>query len=428
MPILQLDLFSGLSGDMFLGALAPLLHAEADIIALPARLGLDHVEVTFTDVIRSTLRCRKATVTVHGHAPEAHVHDPHLHHHHHDHDHHHHPHDHHDHEHAHDHEHPHDHTHRAYTDIVALIRSAPLSDSVKTLALEMFRLLGEAEAEMHGVPLDQVHFHEVGGEDALIDLVGAALLIDKCQPRAVYATPVCTGSGTVRTAHGRLPVPAPATQRLLQGMPTYAGPVAKEMTTPTGAVILRALNPGFEAPPLRVRSTGMGAGTRDLPDQPNALRISLCDAATAEPGAESITLLQTNLDNLPAEDLGADLLADLIQAGAKDAWLTPILMKKGRPAHLLSLLCEPSAAETLSQHLLENLPTLGVRRFDGQRSLLPRSARVASTPFGEIVYKIHELPGGGIREFPEYESLRSAAIQHRMSVTHLRQALAALAE
>jgi len=259
MTNLKIELYSGISGDMFLGALAPLLNAENDITDLPQVLGLHHVEVRFEDVIRSTIRCRKATVTVRGHAPEE---EPH---HHHDHEHHHHHHHHdHDHEHHHhDHEHHH-HEHRAYVDIVKQIEASPLTPGTKQRALEMFRLLGEAEAEMHGTSLDQVHFHEVGGEDALIDIVGAALLLDKLKPSAIYATPVCTGSGTVKTAHGRLPVPAPATQRLLEGMPTYPGPVAKEMTTPTGAVILKALNPVFEQPPLKVLKTGLGAGTRDL--------------------------------------------------------------------------------------------------------------------------------------------------------------------
>ncbi len=176
MTQLKLEPYSGISGDMFLGALAPLLNAEADITALPARLGLDKVTVAFEDVIRSTIRCRKASVRVDGHAPEAHGH-------------------------GHPHTHDHGHAHRAYRDIVHLIQHADLPDSVKALALAMFRDLGEAEADMHGIPLEEVHFHEVGGEDAIVDIVGAALLIDKLSPDAVYSTPVCVGSGFVKTAN-----------------------------------------------------------------------------------------------------------------------------------------------------------------------------------------------------------------------------------
>jgi len=407
MTHLKLELYSGISGDMFLGALAPLLNAEADIIALPQALGLHDVTVTFENVVRSTLLCRKATVTVRGHAPE----DEHHHHHDHDHEHHH-------------HHHHHDHEHRAYVDIVKQITAAALTEGTKARALEMFRLLGEAEAEMHGKVLEQVHFHEVGGEDALIDIVGAALLLDKLKPSAVYATPVCTGSGTVQTAHGRLPVPAPATQRLLEGMPTCPGPVAKEMTTPTGAVILKALKPLFEQPPLRIQKTGLGAGTRDLHEQPNAVRVSLC--AAAHPSLESITLLQSNLDNLTPEDLGSDLLQDLLAGGAKDAWLSPVLMKKGRPAHILELLCAPEQAEDLTQWILTRLPTLGVRRFDGTRTVLRREALTLDTPHGPLRVKRHHLPDGSHRDLPEYESLRELSQSQNLGISELRRQLPGL--
>ncbi|MCC5845517.1 MAG: nickel pincer cofactor biosynthesis protein LarC [Verrucomicrobia bacterium] len=427
MPQLKLEPYSGISGDMFLGALAPLLNAESDITTLPARLGLDKVTVSFEDVIRSTIRCRKATVTIDGHAPEAHGHDHghghenghthgHEHGHSHDHDHEH------EHGHGHEHEHTHDHghAHRAYRDIVHLIQHADLPNSVKTLALAMFKDLGEAEADMHGIPLEEVHFHEVGGEDAIVDIVGAALLIDKLSADAVYSTPVCTGSGFVKTAHGRLPVPAPATQRLLQGMPTFPGPVAKEMTTPTGAVILKALSPSFDIPVLTVTATAMGAGTRDL-DQPNALRLSLCDSTASD--RQPVTLLQTNLDNVTPEDLGADLLGDLLDLGALDAWLSPILMKKGRPAHMLEVLCEPARADELTRHLLLRLPTLGIRRLDMTRTILSREEIQTNTQHGPLRLKRHHLPDGTTRDLPEYESLRDLAQSSGQSTASLRQKL-----
>jgi uncharacterized protein (TIGR00299 family) protein len=420
MPTLKLEPFSGISGDMFLGALAPLLNAEADLETLPNTLGLENVTVRFEDVIRSTIRCRKAHIILEG---QDHPHE--HHHHHHGHDHHHHDHDHHHHDHGHSHHnhthtHDHGHTHRAYRDIVQLIRHADLSDSVKTLALAMFKDLGEAEADMHGIPLEDVHFHEVGGEDAIVDIVGAALLIDKLSPSSVYCTPVCVGSGFVKTAHGRLPVPAPATQRLLQGMPTFPGPVEKEMTTPTGAVILKALNPTFEIPVLTVSATGMGAGTREL-DQPNALRVSLCEAS--HKNTETVTLLQTNLDNVSPEDLGADLLSDILNLGALDAWLTPILMKKGRPAQMLEVLCAPEEADRITKELLFRLPTLGIRRLNAARTVLKRETIERETPHGTLQVKRHHLPDGTTRDLPEYESLRTLADQKGRSTASLRREL-----
>ena len=415
---LKIEPFSGISGDMFLGALAPLLNAEDEICNLPQVLGLEGVEVRFENVIRSTIQCRKAVVTLHGEAPES------GHHHHHDHDHsHEHSHDHdHDHHHGHGHTHTHDHehshTHRAYKDIVEQLTSSGLADGVKERALDLFRLLGEAEASMHGTELKDVHFHEVGGEDALIDLVGAALLLDKLNPESVFCTPVCIGSGFVNTAHGKLPVPAPATERLLQGMPTFAGPLEMEMTTPTGAVILKHLNPTFDSPALTVSESNLGAGTRDPHAQPNALRVSLCNTGSTD--KEPITLLQTNVDNCTGEDLGSDTLEDLLNAGALDAWLTPILMKKGRPAHMLEVLCKSPDADTLSNWILQHLPTLGVRKLEGSRTILERSSETIETIYGKIELKIHHLPDGSKRKIPEYESCRKAASQHGVSVASVR--------
>lgn len=411
MPLLKLEPFSGISGDMFLGALAPLLNAESEIQELPHRLGLHNVAVHFEDVIRSSLRCRRAVVSVEGHAPEAHHHDDH----HHDHDHHHHDHDH------HDHDHHHDHAHRAYRDIVHLIEHAELPAGVKARALHMFRLLGEAEAEMHGIPLEKVYFHEVGGEDAIVDIVGAALLLDKLNPAQVFCTPVCTGSGFVKTAHGRLPIPAPATQRLLEGMPSFPGSVAKEMCTPTGAVILAALQPVFEIPVLISLRSGFGAGSRDLHEQPNALRASLCSPATQ---SETISLLQTNLDTCDGEMLGADFLGDLLEQGALDAWISPILMKKGRPAQQLEILCTPARADPLSTFVLQQLPTLGVRRFDGNRRVLERRESFVDTVFGVIAVKVHQLPDGSERILPEYEACRRAALRHGVSLAQVRNVAA----
>jgi pyridinium-3,5-bisthiocarboxylic acid mononucleotide nickel chelatase len=414
MTLLKLEPYSGISGDMFLGAMAPLLDAEAEIVSLPRRLGLENVTVEFTDVLRSSILCRKANVHIGNHAGEKHHHD-HGDHHHHESDHHH---DHHG-EHTHS-AHHHDHSHRAYSDILNMIRAADLPADCKQMACDMFSILGTAEAAMHGIPLEQVHFHEVGAEDSIVDLVGAALLIGLLRPSAVYCAPVCVGSGYVKTAHGRLPVPAPATQKILQGFPTYAGPVAREMTTPTGAVILKALQPSFTEPVLVAIRSAMGAGSLDL-DQPNALRASLCQSNAD--GQESITLLQTNLDNVAGELMGADLLGDFLAAGALDAWLSPVLMKKGRPAHTLEILCHPKMADALTRKIITSLPTLGVRRFEGWRTILPREIRTVTTPFGSIQVKAHHLPDAEWRFQPEYASCLDAAKQHNVPLLTVYQSV-----
>ena len=404
---LHLEPFSGISGDMFLGALAPLLNAEEELIALPELLGLPEVEVRFENVVRSTLQCRHAVVTFKGDAPEEQP-SAHGHHHHH-------------HHHGHDHDHAHDHTHRAYRDIVELLNASPLPKEVLERALDLFLHLAEAEAAMHGTSVEEVHFHEVGGEDAIVDLVGAAWLLDKLNPETVTSTPVCVGSGFANTAHGRLPVPAPATQRLLEGMPTFAGPIEMEMTTPTGAAILRHLNPDFSSDARITTATGLGAGSKDPHSQPNALRVSLVSSGQTE--GEAITLLQTNLDQLSGEELGADLIGDLLDQGARDAWLTPITMKKGRPAQMLEVLCFPADASRLSTWILQNLTTLGVRRFDGSRTILKRSIETVSTPYGDIEVKVHHMPDGSIRRIPEYESCHKASQEHGVSLTSVRDSV-----
>jgi uncharacterized protein (DUF111 family) len=206
-------------------------------------------------------------------------------------------------------------------------------------------------------------------------------------------------------------------------MPTFPGPIDMEMTTPTGAVILRHLNPSFEVPVLVSTATGLGAGTRDPHTQPNALRLSLCAPQQIE--GEAVTLLQTNLDNLSGEDLGADALQDLLEAGALDAWVTPVLMKKGRPGQMLEVLCSPEQRDALSSRILATFPTLGVRWFDGGRHILNRSAEIVSTDYGDIEMKVHHLPDGSLRRFPEYESLRKAAIEHGVSVQTVRNSIPA---
>jgi len=284
--ILKIEPYSGIAGDMFIAAGATLAGVEDQIVALPAWLGLEGVTVEFTDVMKCSIGCRKMT-----------VHDPNAdepaspekfakHNHGHSHDH--------GHSHSHDHGHGHAHAHshgegdgsgaihhRSLTHIRGMIDASLLEPEVKTLAKRIFQIVGEAESAVHELPIDQVHFHEVGAVDSIIDIVGAAIVINALKPDKVYCEPICTGHGFVWTDHGRLPVPAPATERILRGLPTYAGETASELVTPTGAAIIAALDPIFERPALVVERSVNGAGTKDF-THPNAVRLSLCSAVTTE--------------------------------------------------------------------------------------------------------------------------------------------------
>ena len=396
MAILKLEPYSGISGDMFLGALAPLANAEETIINLPRILGLqDEATVEFYDLDKNSILCRKANVIDHNAEKQQHDLD-------------------HGHAHAHSHDHGHDHHHhhgplqRGLNDIRKIIQSADLlTDRAKSLALEIFQHLGEAEASVHGMPIEQVHFHEVGAIDSIIDIVGAAVLIDELDITQTYSDPICTGFGFCMTDHGRLPVPAPATERLLHGIPTVKGSVEAEMTTPTGAAIIKVLNPVFEPAQLISTASNFGAGSKDF-EHPNALRASLCQPASA-PAGNDLVLIQTNLDDLPGEQLGNDFQEQLFNLGALDVFLTPIIMKKGRPGIKFEVLCRAHERERFADVILECTSTLGVRFIAVDRKILPRNEKTVTTSFGPIRLKVATLPSGKTRSIPEYEDCRKAA-------------------
>ncbi len=366
MSVLYIEPFSGISGDMFLGAVAPLADAEDEIASLPDKLGLDGVSIQFTDAMKSGIRCRKVDITL----PEQKESD-----------------------------------HRHLSDIERMIREADLGAGAKDAAVAIFRLLGKVEARVHDIPLEKVHFHEVGALDSIIDIVGAAILIDRLDVAKTYCDPVCTGYGFVHTAHGRLPVPAPATELLLQNMPTLRGQTEAELVTPTGAAILNYLAPDFQPGVVSRTASSWGAGSKDF-DHPNALRVSLI---RENDDMEALWLLQTNVDDMTGELLGADFLTGCIEAGALDAWLTPIIMKKGRPALQIDALCAGEDKETLASFLLEHTTTLGLRILPVQRRSLPRSFRTVETPFGAVRLKIATLPSGKERAVPEYEECAALA-------------------
>jgi uncharacterized protein (TIGR00299 family) protein len=253
---------------------------------------------------------------------------------------------------------------RTHTHIAGLVEEARLPDRVRDRALSVFTALAEAEGRIHRRPPSQVHFHEVGGMDAIIDIVGTCAALETLGIDVVRASPVATGIGMVRTAHGMLPNPAPAVVELLRGAPTYGREISVELTTPTGAALLAALSNGFGAmPQLTIESTGFGAGTRELPDLPNLVQAVVGELRADDPSAASghpVVLLEVNVDDATGEVL-AHTIGALLEHGAHDAWVTPIVMKKGRPAYTVSALADPSLADQLARVLTSETGSFGVR-------------------------------------------------------------------
>jgi uncharacterized protein (TIGR00299 family) protein len=302
---------------------------------------------------------------------------------------------------------------RRYRDIVALIDRSALAPAVKALAQRIFRRLAEAEAEVHRTPIDDVAFHEVGAVDAIVDVVGAAACAEYLGARVV-STAVPLGRGHVHCAHGTLPLPAPAALLCLRGIPTTDSGLDVELVTPTGAAILATLAEGFVArwPALSPERVGWGVGTRSLHDRPNALRLVLgAEVLLSEPAAGTHTLVEANVDDLTGE-LAAHAIAALLEAGALDAWASPVTMKKGRPGLVLSALCPSAAAEQVSATLLRETSSIGVRKSLVTRTERPRRVVEVSTRFGLIPLKVSSGPFGPPQVKPEFDACARAAREH----------------
>jgi len=399
MSILKIEAFSGLSGDMFLSALAGLSDSYTELQSLPAKLHLSNVEVKVTEMNKAGIACRhikiidnniyeKSGHSHHHHGPQhsgkfqggesGNVqlrHEDHAH-------------------------------HRHLQNIEKLIDQGDISSSVKDSAKKIFHILGEAEAQVHGVDINSLHFHEVGAIDSILDIVGSAYLLDKLAINQVVATPVCTGHGFVMTEHGRMPIPAPATKELLIGIPTYAGQESGEMTTPTGAAIIKFLNPSFTMPPLVETKIAHGPGEKNFP-HPNVLRLTLCEPL--ENSTEEITMIETNIDDMSSQLLGSDFQDRLLSAGALDFYFTQVIMKKGRPGLLISVFAPVGKVKQVSDFLLENTTTIGVRMYPVSRHILKRTLKSVKTSVGEVQVKEVETPLGHRRVTPEFESLKSIA-------------------
>lgn len=433
MRIAYLECFSGISGDMLLGAFVdagvPLeqLHAITAALNVGARL-------ESRKVLRGGLTGTKVDVVVegsdgqHDHShPHSHEHEHHDHTHTHSHSHEHdathaHSHEHahshaHDHQHEHDHQHTHSHEHRPLSRILEIIRSAPISESVKSRASRAFQLLGEAEAAIHSIPVEQVHFHEVGAVDTIVDIVCAAAGAEILGVDRWFASQLNVGSGTVQCAHGVLPVPAPATLSLLRDAPIYSAGQPMERVTPTGAAILRMLDVQYGAlPPMRVRASGYGAGGRDTPGQANLLRLLVGeDQVTdqpSEPAVEPIAILECVVDDSTPQLL-AYVSEQLIQAGAWDVYRIPAQMKKGRTGIQITVLCHPDRLPQLRDLLFRETTTIGAHWRIENKMALQREFAEVETPWGPVKIKIARLPNGSaVNAAPEYEDCRRLAEQH----------------
>ena len=423
--ILYFDCFSGASGDMVLGALVDAGVPLADVRRALGSLAITSDAVWTERVTRAGIRATKFCVRgedaepVHAHAhhhEHAHVHS-HDHTHEHGHEH---THSHHDDAHG-DHE-AHHHVHRTLAEIGALIDESALSAAGKTRAKELFQRLGEAEAAIHGTTLDKVHLHEVGALDSIIDIVGAVYAIEALGVDRVVASPLNVGSGSIRSAHGLYPVPAPATLRLLQGAPIYSGPQQAEMVTPTGALLITSYASEFGViPPMTVRAVGYGAGTREFPDTPNVLRAVIGEA-DENPAVSSVVVIEADIDDMNPQIFGVVMDALLAQ-GALDVYYTPIQMKKNRPGILLTVVAPPDARERLTGIIFRETTTIGVRYREMARECLDREEVTVQTPFGAVRMKVARRNGEIQNVSPEFEDCARIARERNIPVKEV-QALA----
>ncbi|MFM1873188.1 MAG: hypothetical protein RL398_2610 [Planctomycetota bacterium] len=304
-----------------------------------------------------------------------------------------------------------DHAHRGLREIEAIVARAELPDIVRQHCLAVYRAIGEVEAAAHGVSIDTVHFHEVGAVDTIVDVVCACLATHLLAVDRIVANGIEVGSGTVRAAHGILPVPAPATEALLRGIPVRRGGLRGERTTPTGAALLRVLCHGFdEAVTMTASAVGYGAGTRDGSDAPNLLRIAVGEVAVASSPTDVLEL-QCHVDTATGEQLGW-LLDELPRRGALDAFATAVHMKKGRPGVLLTVLVEPGRAGSVRDLLLAESGSIGVRERRVARQVLERHQELRSTPLGEVRFKVVRLPSGEMLARPEDDDLRRLCAEH----------------
>jgi hypothetical protein len=380
LTVLYFDCFSGASGDMILGALIDLgvpLDAVRDALG---DLAVDRGTIWTERTVRAGVSATWFRVQSEGHDATGRTHA-----------------------------HPHvagDGTssvgHRSLAEISELIERSRLGVAGRRRARELFATLGQVEADIHGVAVEQVHLHEVGALDSIIDIVGIVFAMEYLGVERTYASPLNVGSGTVRTSHGDYPVPAPATMRLLEGVPIYAGPQPFELVTPTGALIVAGYALDFgHLPAMTVRRTGYGAGSRDIPSRPNVLRAVLGEEARGEV-VQAVAVIEAEIDDMNPQLFGA-VMDGLLAQGALDVFYTPVQMKKNRPGTLLTVLSRPEARDQHVAYLFRETTTLGVRYHEMQRECLEREQVAVETLFGSVAMKVARRDGRVCNVSPEYE-------------------------
>jgi pyridinium-3,5-bisthiocarboxylic acid mononucleotide nickel chelatase len=383
MRTLYFDCFAGASGDMILGALVGVGVDPRILTEQLSLLGVSGYEISFETVDRSGISATHARVHT-----------------------------------------GHEHAHRHLGDILKIIYDSRLGDGVKDRAARIFSRLAEAEARVHNVAVEQIHFHEVGALDAIIDVTGACIGFELLKVERFVCSELHVGSGMVEMAHGRFPVPPPAVAEILKDAPIYSSDIKGELVTPTGAAIISTVCSEFGAlPRMKVERTGYGAGTREYQNFPNVLRLMLGedDAKAEAAGDERLVIVETNIDDMSPQIYG-HVMEEALKLGALDCYFAPVQMKKNRPGVLISILCRPALRDAMCELLLTETTTLGVRFYEVLRRALERSVVKVETEFGAIDVKVAYLDGRIVKEMPEYEQCVAAAAKAKVPLHVVRGA------
>ncbi|SDF32831.1 hypothetical protein SAMN04244560_00593 [Thermoanaerobacter thermohydrosulfuricus] len=377
MKVLYFDCFAGISGDMTIASL--LSHVDVEEFKKKVKkIALDNFDIEIGETQKNSISARTFKVLY---------------------------------------EEEHHHHHRHMKDVREIIEKSDLEEEVKKMSIEMFEKLAEAEAKVHGKSPEEVHFHEVGAVDSIVDIIGTAILIDMIKPDKIVSSPLPVSSGFIKTQHGLMPVPAPATAELLKGIPVYKSDIEGEIVTPTGAAIVKTLVNEFGGiPDMTINSIGYGAGTKDL-EIPNVLRTYVGEEEVKKK-PESLMILETNIDDMNPE-FYQYLFEKLFENGALDVFLIPIIMKKQRPGTLITVICEKENADKLKEIIFKETSTFGIRYYEVLRHKLDRDFSIVETPYGKVRVKKGYLNGKLIKAYPEYEDVKAIAEKTGNSISDI---------
>jgi len=376
--VLKIEAFSGASGDMFLSALAGLADAYEELTALPKLLNFnDEADIKITDVKKNGILCKQVKVIELETEPG----------------------------------------HRHLSNIIKIIDDSQLTENAKTISKTIFDIIGNAESKVHGIPLEKIHFHEVGAVDSIIDICGTAYFLDKLKIGKSYLTSITTGKGFVNTAHGLLPVPCPATKLILENIPYVLGEEDGERLTPTGAAIIKYLEPELSEIRSTDIKTAYGPGEKEF-ISPNVLRLSLCEV---EENNNEVFVIETNIDDGNPEYLGTKFQNQLLELGALDFYFSQVIMKKGRPGLLLTIICKGDGFDGITDFVLNFTSTIGLRYYKTSRIELDRNKEKVSTELGDFSVKITKTKKGKIKIKPESEEILEYSIKNGISPTELSQ-------